>query len=59
MNGSAVAYCVRKILNNQPLTDGRIILSLDEKFIPDFNLPAEKNKRREKTREFKKLFGLK
>ena len=59
MNGSAIAYCVRKILNKQPLVDGRVILSFDEKFIPGFNSRAQKNKRRIKTGNFKKSFGLK
>lgn len=37
LNGSAVAYCVRKILNGEPLQNNRTIISLDEKFIPDHN----------------------
>lgn len=35
LNGSAVAYCVRKILNREPLEKNRAIISLDEKLIPD------------------------
>ena len=30
LNGAAVAYCVRRILNNQPIVDNRAIISLDE-----------------------------
>jgi len=32
LNGSAVAYCVRKILNGQQIEDNRGLISLDEKF---------------------------
>jgi len=32
LNGSAVAYCVRKILANQPITDNRAIVSFDKLF---------------------------
>ncbi len=34
LNGSAVAYCIRKILNGQPLESNRAIISLDEKLLP-------------------------
>lgn len=34
LNGAAVAYCVRRILNKQELEDNRAILSLDEKLDP-------------------------
>jgi tRNA threonylcarbamoyladenosine dehydratase len=58
LNGSAVAYCVRKILNNQPLENNRAIISLDEKLIPNFNSKAEKKKRDKIAKNFKKMFGL-
>jgi len=35
LNGSAVAYCIRKILNKQPLESNRAIISLDEKLTPE------------------------
>jgi len=58
LNGSAVAYCVRKILNNQPLEHNRAIISLDEKLIPNYNSKREKNKRTQIGKNFKKMFGL-
>ncbi len=58
LNGSVLAYAIRKILTGQPLEENRVILSLDEKFIPDFNSPAEQAKRQEVTDSFKKMFGL-
>lgn len=36
LNGSAIAYCVRKILNNQPLENNRAHISLDEKLAPNY-----------------------
>lgn len=58
LNGSAVAYCVRKILNKQPLEDNRAIISLDEKLIPSYNHPSEIEKRNKISEDFKKIFGL-
>ena len=58
LNGSAVAYCVRKILNNQPIEKNRALISLDEKLIPGYNSPAQKNKRQKISNGFKKMFGL-
>lgn len=58
LNGSAVAYCVRKILNKQPLENNRALVSLDEKLIPNYNSAEEAGKREEISNKFKKLFGL-
>jgi len=58
INGSAVAYCVRKILNNQPLENDRALISLDEKLEPNYYWSVQKKKRFRAAREFKKLFGL-
>ena len=58
LNGSAVAYCVRKILNKQPIENNRALISLDEKLIPNYNFPDEVRKREEISNKFKKLFGL-
>lgn len=58
LNGSAVAYCVRKILNHQPLESNRAILSLDEKLTPDWHSPDNIKKRAAVTEDFKKIFGL-
>jgi predicted ThiF/HesA family dinucleotide-utilizing enzyme len=58
INGAAVAYCVRKILNNQPLENNRALISLDEKLIPEYNSETEAKKRDEASSAFKKIFGL-
>ena len=58
INGAAVAYCVRKILNGQPLEQNRALISLDEKLVPNYNSHGEKKKRAKSIRDFKKIFGL-
>ncbi len=58
LNGSAVAYCVRKILNNQPIENNRALISLDEKLIPNYDSDEEKEKREKASEAFKKIFGL-
>lgn len=58
INGSAVAYCVRKILNGQPIENNRALISLDEKLVPNYNSPEEIEKRREIADNFKKIFNL-
>ena len=58
VNGASVAYCVRKILNGQPLEDDRALISLDEKLIPDYNSPESQAHRKLVSAEFAKAFGL-
>lgn len=58
VNGSAVAYCVRKVLNKEPLEGNRALISLDEKLIPNYNSPEEIAKREKVSDGFKKIFGL-
>jgi len=58
LNGSAIAYCVRRILNNQPLENSRALISLDEKLIPSYNSPEEIKTRAESAENFKKIFGF-
>lgn len=58
INGSAVAYCVRKILNKQPLETNRTLISLDALFIPEYNSKEAIDKRTKISEEFKKIFGL-
>jgi hypothetical protein len=58
LNGSAVAYCVRKVLNNEPLEHNRAIISLDEMLIPNYKTKTEKSKRAQIAKNFKKMFGL-
>ena len=58
VNGAAVAYCVRKIANGQPLEANRSLVSMDEKLVPGYDSPAEVEKRRQISETFKKIFGL-
>lgn len=58
LNGSAVAYSVRKILAGQSLVDNRALISLDEKLIPDYFSAKEKKKRQRIAQKFKELFNL-
>ncbi len=58
INGAAVAYCVRKILNNQPLEMNRSKIELDEKLIPNYNSVEETAKRDAIANGFRKMFGL-
>ncbi len=58
INGSAVAYCVRKILTGQPLERNRALVSLDEKLDPAFNSPAAQIKRQKSTEVFRKMLNL-
>jgi molybdopterin/thiamine biosynthesis adenylyltransferase len=58
INGAAVAYCVRKILNKQPLESNRALISLDEKLIPNYNSLEEQAKRDSVASTFRKIFGL-
>jgi len=58
VNGAAVAYCVRKIVNGEPLEANRSLISLDEKLVPGYNTPEETEKRRQISEAFKKIFGL-
>ena len=58
LNGSAVAYAVRKILNGEPLEGNRAIISLDEKLVPDYNAEVNIQKRNKISDDFKKIFGL-
>lgn len=58
LNGSAIAYCVRKILNGQPLENNRALISLDEKLTPDYNTAFAKKSRAKVAKKFKKIFHL-
>jgi hypothetical protein len=58
LNGSAVAYCVRKILNGEPLEKNRALISLDEKLVPSYATSGAKRKRAKAAVSFKKIFGL-
>ena len=58
LNGSVVAYCVRKIVNGQPLEDNRAFISLDEKMVPDYHSAREVANRKRTANEFRKILGL-
>jgi molybdopterin/thiamine biosynthesis adenylyltransferase len=58
LNGAAVAYCVRKILNNQPLESIRSLLVMDAWLDPFHNTPEQKTRRERVTEGFKKMYGL-
>lgn len=58
LNGIALAYCIRKIVNKQPVVAPRALPSLDEKFDPTYNSPEEIKKRTDASSAFKKIFGL-
>ncbi len=58
LNGSAVAYVVRKIVNNQEVEHNRSLLSLDEKLIPSYASPKQVSERAASAEAFKKIFGL-
>lgn len=58
LNGSAVAYCVRKIVNNQELESNRALIVLDEKLEPNYNSDQEKSRREAVADNFRKIFGL-
>ena len=58
VNGAAVAYCVRKILNGQPLERDRALVSLDEKLVPGYNARPQRAHRAKVATGFRKMFGL-
>src|SRR5205085_8814216 len=58
LNGSAVAYCVRRILNGQPIERNRATLSMDEKLIPTYHSLGQRKRRAKVSANFKKIFGL-
>lgn len=58
INGTAIAYCVRKIANGQALTNSRTLINMDEHCIPTYNEPAEIAKRVEAGETFREIFGL-
>jgi hypothetical protein len=54
LNGAAVAYCIRKILNGQPIENNRALVSFDEKLDPNYFTEKEKQKREEIADKIKK-----
>ena len=58
INGSIIAYLIRKIVNNQSVIEDRAIFSLDEKLIPGYYLKKEEAKRKKTAEYFKNIFNL-
>jgi hypothetical protein len=58
INGAAVAYCIRKIINGQPLEMNRTLINMDSMLIPGYNTPEEVAKRQAIADGFRKMFGL-
>ncbi len=58
INGAAVAYCVRKILNGEKLESNRALVSVDEKLVPDFMSDEQKKERTETAHAFAARFGI-
>jgi tRNA A37 threonylcarbamoyladenosine dehydratase len=58
LNGIGIAYCARKIVIGEPLDTGRVLLSMDEKFVPGYGEAEKKARRDEVSRKFAATFGL-
>jgi hypothetical protein len=58
INGSIVAYLIRRIVNCQPIINNRAIFSLDEKLVPGYHGEEEVGKRKKAGDYFKNVFGL-
>lgn len=58
LNGSALAYCARKIINEQSVEESRALVSMDEKLDANHYSQEEVSKREKASNEFKKIFGL-
>jgi tRNA A37 threonylcarbamoyladenosine dehydratase len=58
LNGSAIAYCVRKIVTGQAVVKNRAIISLDRHLEPDYYSTKQKSQRAKSIQEFRKIFNL-
>ena len=58
LNGAAVAYCVRAIACGHPLEANRALVSLDEKLIPGYSSPEQREERLRKGSEYARMFGV-
>ena len=58
LNGSAVAYVARRILNGQPVEGDRALVSLDDLFIPGHSSPRSKEERKKAAKHFGRLLNL-
>lgn len=58
LNGAAVAYCVRKILNSQALEQNRTLVNMDAMFDPSYNSSDHVKRRNQITEGFKKMYRI-
>ena len=58
INGAAVAYCIRKILNGELLESNRALINIDSLLIPGYNDTENIVYRKNIADNFKKGFGL-
>jgi hypothetical protein len=58
LNSAVVAYCVRKIALGEPLPSCRTVISLDEKFVPNYHTEEEKQKRETIFANFRKILEI-
>lgn len=58
LNGAAVAYCVRRILNGQSVQQDRTLVSMDEKLMPGYDSHAQRARRVKVADAFREIFGL-
>lgn len=58
INGGAVAYAIRRILNNQSIEGNRAIISLDEILDPEYSQSSKVKKRKNAEKFFRKMFGI-
>ncbi len=58
LNGAAVAYVVRKILNGQPVESNRALIVMDQWLDPTYSTPEQIERRNKVTEGFRKMFGL-
>lgn len=57
LNGAAVAYGVRRVLNNQPLQPSRVLLNMDGMLDPTYHDSDQVVRRDQMTKIFKEKFG--
>lgn len=58
LNGSAIAYCVRKIVNGQDVGSNRGVISLDEKLTSGYFSKTQRKSRQNAIKDLKKIFNL-
>lgn len=54
--GAAICLALRRISNHQSMPSGRYLISLEEKLVPNFFSPKQKQIRKEQAKQFKRSF---